>query len=82
MPTTIKEGQKDAGFPISMHQTTSTIPETPRSRSRKEMEEYKRIPTIDGDDDPLLRRKCHNKKFQLLSRLARNKDVSAKPVRL
>ena len=52
-------------------QTTSTTLQTPRSRLKKEMEEYTRIPTIDGDDDPLLWWKCHTKKFPLLSRLAR-----------
>ena len=53
-------------------QTTSTIPQTPRSRLKKEIDEYKRIPTIDGDNDPLLWWKYLSKKFQLLSQLARN----------
>lgn len=69
-----KKVKKTLGSLTSMRQisqTTSTTPQTPRSRLKKEMEEYTRIPTIDGDDDPLLWWKCHIKKFPLLSRLAR-----------
>ena len=56
LPAFCKEGQREALF-------HDLISKRPRSWLGKKMEQYKRIPKTDGDEDPLLWRKCQRKRI-------------------
>ena len=66
-----KKVKKTLGSLTSMHKTQPSSSQTPRTRLKQEIHEYTKIPTIDGDDDPLVWWKCHSRKFELLSQVAR-----------
>ena len=44
---------------------------TDTTQQIEKKDENRKIPTIDGDDDPLVWLKCHSRKFRLLSQAAR-----------
>ena len=70
MSFTSEKVKKTLGSLTSTRKTQPSLSQTPRNRLKQEIEEYTKIPTKDGDDDPFNGWKCHFKKIQLLSQVA------------